>query len=143
MAQQRADSPETIYQILSADVDLMQLVGQVVFVDGTTLDAISITSPGASLPNVKSTTGLEVIIHDVSDLGRREYITDDIDITTTWKVFLVAWPGADGSTLNNAARRIMEMFSKATTIETAPTPQGLGAMVQLLVLIPSDSVVSP
>jgi hypothetical protein len=142
MAQQRADSPETIYQVLSTDVALTQLVGQVVFVDGTTLTAISITSPGASLPNVKSTTGMEVIIHDVSDLGRRQYITDDVDITTTWKVFLVAWPGADGSTLNNAARRIMELFSKATTIETVPTPQGLGAMVQLLVLIPSDSVVT-
>jgi hypothetical protein len=142
MAQQRADSPETIYQVLSTDVALMQLVGQVVFADGTTLDAISITSPGAPLPNVKSTTGMEVIIHDVSDLGRRQYITDDVDITTTWKVFLVAWPGADGSTLNNAARRIMELFSKATTIETVPSPQGLGAMVQLLVLVPSDSVVT-
>jgi hypothetical protein len=88
------------------------------------------------------TTGMEVIIHDIADLGRREYITDDVDITTAWKVFLLAWPGADGSTLNAAARRIMQIFSKATTIETNPTPSGLGAIVQLLVLVPSDSVVT-
>lgn len=142
MAQQNVDSPELIYDILTGDEAFMDLVGNVTFVGGTELSAISIVSPGAHLPKIQSATGMEVVIHDVSDLGRREYITDDIDITTTWKVFLIAWQGATGATLNSAARRIMEIFSKATTIETNPSPQGLGSMVQLLALIPSDSVVT-
>lgn len=144
MAQQHADSSEVVYETLTDDETFMDLVGTVTYqAGGTALDAISIVTPGAPLPAVKSVTGLEVVIHDVSDLSRREYITDNVDITTTWRVFLLAWPGADGSTLNNAARRIMELFTKATTIETGPTPVGLGAMAQLLVLIPSDSVVLP
>ena len=35
----------------------------------------------------------------------------------------------------------MELFSNATTLETNPVPSGLGAMAQLLVLIPSDSII--
>jgi hypothetical protein len=133
-----------IYGTLTADAAFMALVGTTTFVaGGTTLDAISIVTPGADLPNVSGNSGLEVVIHDVSNLGRREYITDQVDITTTWKVFLLAWPGANGATLNSAARRIMERFSKATTIETNPTPSGLGSISQLLVLIPSDSVIIP
>ena len=143
MAQQHADSPSIIYQVLTEDVEFMDLVGTRVFkANNTEINAISITTPGEHLPVMKSQQGLEVIIHDVSQLERREYITNDIDITTTWKVFLIAWQGANGVTLSSAAKRIMELFSKATTLETNPTPTGLGALAQLLVLIPSDSVVS-
>lgn len=143
MPQQHADTPETIYETLTADTQFMALVGQRTFeANNTTLDSISIITPGENLPAVKSITGLEVVIHDVSDLSRRDYITDNSDITTAWKVFLIAWPGANGSTLNDAARRMMELFSKATTIETNPTPTGLGSLAQLLVLIPSDSVIT-
>jgi hypothetical protein len=142
MAQQHASSPEVIYNVLTTDSTFMELVGSRVFKAGNTaLDAISIVTPGADLPAIKSTTGLEVVIHDVSDLGRRQYVTSEIDITTTWRVFLLAWSGATGGTLNSAATRIMELFTNATTIETSPTPDGLGSIAQLLVLIPSDSVV--
>lgn len=144
MSQQHADSPETIYDTLTDDEAFMDLVGSRTFKAGdTVLDAISIATPGEELPAASSITGLEVIIHDVSDLSRRDYITNSSDIITTWRVFLVAWPGANGAVLNDAARRMMELFSKAETIETNPTPTGLGAMAQLLVLIPSDSVVVP
>lgn len=143
MAQQHADSPEIIYQALTVDETFMDLVGSTTYKTGnTTLDAISIVTPGADLPSPIKTVGLEVIIHDVADLSRREYITDEVDVTTNWKVFLLAWPGANGATLNDAARRMMTIFTKATTIETNPTPSGLGSIAQLLVLIPSDSVVT-
>jgi hypothetical protein len=142
MSQQHADSPELIYETLTEDQTFMALVGTRIFESSATeFDAISIVTPGESLPKIKSQSGLEVIIHDVSQLSRRDYITEQYDITTTWKVFLLAWPGANGSTLNSAAKRIMELFSKASTLETNPTASGLGAMAQLLVLIPSDSVV--
>jgi hypothetical protein len=142
MTQQHVDTSEVIYDTLTSDETFMALVGSRVFKAGNTeLDAISIITPGEPLPAIKSQTGLEVIIHDISKLDRREYITNEYDITTTWKVFLLAWPGSNGATLNSAARRIMQLFSKASTIETNPTPTGLGAIAQLLVLIPSDSLV--
>ena len=142
MTQQHANTPETIYETLINDTEFMSFVGKRKFEIGNTeLDAISIITPGEKLPKVKSTTGLEVVIHDISNLSRRNYITVDTNITTTWKIFLLAWQGANGTTLSGAATRIMELFSKATTIETNPTPSGLGAMAQLLVLVPSDSVV--
>lgn len=142
MTQQHVDTPEVIYNTLTGDEAFMELVGNRVFKTGNTeLSAISIITPGGSLPAIKSQTGLEVIIHDISKLDRREYITNEYDVTTTWKVFLLAWPGANGATLNNAARRIMQLFSKASTVEISTSPTGLGAIVQLLVLIPSDSIV--
>lgn len=142
MAQNRAISAEVIYEILTEDEDFMDLVGKRVFKTGNTeLDAISIVTPGEALPGVKSITGLEVIIHDVTQLRRREYITSDYDISSTWKVFLLAWPGANGTTLKDAATRIMQRFSKAYTIETVPLNSDVGAIAQLLALIPSESVV--
>ena len=142
MPQQHVDTPEVIYDTLVADTTFMALVGSRVYKSAdTALHAISILTPGASLPAIKSQTGLEVVIHDISALERRDYITDDSDITTIWKVFLLAWPGANGATMNAAARRIMQLFNKASTLETDPTPSGLGAITQLLVLVPSDSVV--
>jgi hypothetical protein len=142
MTQQHVDTPDLIYDTLTGDETFMSLVGKRIFKAGNTeLDAISILSPGESLPAIKSQTGLEVIIHDVSKLERRRYISNDYDITTTWKVFLLAWPGANGAILNNAARRIMQLFSEATTLETNPAPSGIGAMAQLLVLIPAHSVI--
>lgn len=142
MPQQHVDSPDIIYDTLAGDATFMDLVGQITFLqDGTTLDALSIVTPGEIIKGEKQMNGLEVVIHDVSSFKRREYITNEIDITSIWKVFLLAWPGASGDTMNAAARRIMELFSKATTIETVATPEGIGVMAQLLVLIPSDSVV--
>lgn len=141
MPQQHVDSPTIIYEALTGDTTFMDLVGQITFEQsGTTLDAISIVTPGQIFKGVKRVTGMEVVIHDVTSFQRREYLTDEIDITALWKVFLLAWPGADGGTLNAASRRVMELFSKATTIETVATPEGLSAMAQILVLIPSDSV---
>jgi hypothetical protein len=142
LTQQHADTPEVIYDTLVADATFMALVGSRLFKGASTaLDAISIITPGAPLAAIKSQTGLEVVIHDISDLRRKDYITEDLNVLTTWKVFLLAWEGADGATMNAAARRIMELFSKASTIETNAAPSGLGAIAQLLVLIPSDSVV--
>lgn len=142
MSQQHADSPEVIYNTLTGDTAFMALVGSRVFRYGSTeLDAISIVTPGADLPGVKSVSGLEVVIHDLAALQRRDYITSPSDITTIWKVFLLAWPPADGGTVNDASRRIMQLFSKAAVAEVNATPDGLGAIVQSVAFIPSDSVV--
>jgi hypothetical protein len=143
MAQQRAESPEVIYDALTADTAFMALVGEVTFTAGnTTLDAISIVTPNEPLPSIESITGLEVVIHDITNKGRRLYVGHEVDITTTHNVYLLAWPGANGSTLSDAADRMMEIFSKATTIQTSRVPNALGAVAQVLVTIPSDSVIT-
>lgn len=142
MTQQHVDSPSVIYDSLVASEDLEELIGTRVFeVGNTELAAISIVTPGAELPKLKRISGLEIVIHDVARLGRRDYISEASDITTSWRVFLLAWPPANGETLNEAARLIMGMFTKATAIEVAPVPQGLGAIAQIQIIIPSDSVV--
>lgn len=142
MAQLRTTSPQVIYNKLVADTIFMALVGDRIFrTSSTTLDAISIVTPGEKLPDLESINGLEVVIHDIANFGRRSYLTGNDDITATWKVYLMAWPPANGATLGVAATRIMQLFSGATTIETASTPEGLGVIAQVLVLIPSDSVV--
>ena len=139
MSQQHVDTSELIYEVLTNDTTFMNLVGVTVFKTGETeLDSISILTPGAPLPAVQSQTGLEVVIHDVSQFSRRDYISGDYDVLTTWKVFLLAWSGSNGATLSAAARRIMEIFKGSSTLETNPVPSGLGTIAQLLVLIPSD-----
>lgn len=141
MAQEKVDSPEKIYETLTNDATFMQLVGKRIFkANNTELDAISICTPGAQLPGVKSISGLEVVIHDITKLERYQYITNDCDIKVTWKVFLLAWPGSNGSTMNDAAIRILQLFSKAYTIEVMPIDNNIGAIAQILVMIPSDSV---
>jgi hypothetical protein len=143
MAQQRATSPKAIYDTLVADTTFMGHVGTRTFETGSTeIDSISIVTPGEKLPAIKSISGLEVVIEDIAVLGRRSYVTGDDDITSSWRVVLLAWPGSNGATLDNAARRIMALFSKATTIQTAPTPEGIGVIAQVLVLVPSDSVIT-
>lgn len=142
MTQSKAISPTVIYNKLVGDSTFMALVGDRVFqTNNTTLDAISIVTPGEKLPDLQSVSGLEVAIHDVANLGRRSYLTGSDDITTIWKVYLMAWAPANGATLNQAATRIMNLFSQATTIETGPSPDGIGVIAQVLVLIPSDSIV--
>lgn len=142
MSQEHASSALLIYDTLTADSTFMSYVGNRVFKNNnTSLDAISIITPGEDLPAIKSVSGLEVIIHDVGQLAQQKYVTEDYEIMTTWKVFLLAWQGANGTTLNNAARRIMERFSNAYTLETNPAPSGLGSIAQLLTLIPSNSVI--
>lgn len=143
MTQTRATDPQVIYDTLTGDSEFMELVGSRIFsVGDTELDAISIVTPGEELPALKSISGLEVVVQDIANMGRRQYLTGDTDITTTWRVYLMAWQGATGATLTNASMRIMELFSNAVTIETAKTPEGIGAIAQVLVLIPSDSVIT-
>jgi len=142
MSQQHVDDPGIIYETLASNDSFMDLVGSRIFDAGNTeLPAISIITPGAELPKLKSTSGLEVVIHDVAQIKRRDYISEASDLVATWRVFLLAWPPADGSSLNEATRLIMECFTKATAIETTALPSGLGAIAQIQIMIPSDSIV--
>lgn len=142
MAQLKADSPEAIYDTLVDDTEFAALVGSYVFVgQATPVDSISILSPNEKLPQLSSQTGLEVVIHDVGEVRRVDYLTDASEAVINWKVYLIAWPGANGGTITAATKRMIEIFSNATGVEIIATPNEIGALVQNVVLIPSNAAI--
>jgi hypothetical protein len=137
-----ASSPQVIFDTLTADATFSSYIGTYTFEQGNTqIDSITITTPGADLPRLKSQSGLEVIIHDSGDTSRMDWLTNTSEAIITWKVFLIIWQPATGQTMTMAAKRIVEIFSQATSIETVAATDGLGALVQTMVLIPSNSVI--
>ena len=142
MAQLKADSPQVIYDTLTEDTEFAALIGSYVFVGQTTaIDSISIMSPNEKLPQLSSQTGLEVIIHDIGEIRRVDYLTDPSEAVINWKVYLIAWPSADGGTITAATKRMIEIFSNATGVEVIATPNEIGALVQNVVLIPSNAAI--
>jgi hypothetical protein len=140
VTQNRATSPLSIYNALTEDNQFMSYVGTYVFKSGNAqASAISILSPGEDLPNLKSQTGLEVVIHDVGEVRSRSYITGELDTIVSWRVFLIAWEGTTGEIMMNATRRIMQKFGNAYNLQSVATPNGIGALVQTMILIPNDA----
>lgn len=142
MAQVYASSPEVIFNVLANDTTFSSYLGDYVFSSGGTTSSIAITTPGTALPQLESQTGLECIIHDVGDIKRRDYLTDDSDMEVVWRLYLIVWDPATGSDATAAAKRIMSLFRDAVSYETIATAQGLGARVQTAVQIPSTASLS-
>lgn len=138
MAQSFATTPQRIYNILANDATFSGYLGTYTFSSGSTTDSMVILTPGQTMPQLSSQSGLECIIHDTGDVKRRDYVNDGSDFLTTWKVFLIVWDGATGSDLDGAVKRIMHLFYGSTSIETLAVSQGLGARVQTMVMIPED-----
>ena len=137
MTQTFPETPEVIYATLAADSTFTDLLGEYVFVGGQTDQAMSIQSPGGDMPGINRITGLECVIHDAADLRRRQFY-GSTNIETTWRVFLICWEPANGSTMVAAASRALEIFGGSTAIETVAVADGLGALVQTMIQIPSD-----
>ena len=141
MSQVFPDSPGFIYRILDSDAEFSGYIGDYKLKGGQTLNAISVNTPGQDIPRISDIFGAECVIHDVSDISRSEslFITNEAqDLVNTWKVFLICWDPATGTDLNNAARRVMEIFEGSTSIQTVKTSEGARARAQTLILIPSD-----
>lgn len=132
------DSPGVIYRILDVDSEFSSYIGTYKFANGQVRPAISLLTPGANIPGVGQVTGLECIIHDISNIKRVDFLTDQSSFVNEWKVFLVAWDPATGADVNNAARRIMDLFRGATSMQTVRTSEGLNARVQTVITIPSN-----
>lgn len=143
MAQTFATTPETIYNVLANDPTFISYIGVYTFEGGITSDSIAILTPGNSLPQLESQTGLECIIHDAGDIRRKNYMVGDADFFTSWKVYLIVWDPATGSTMNAATKRIMHLFNNAFSMETISVAQGLGARVQTLISIPENGGLHP
>ena len=132
------DTPGVIYRILDADPEFSSYIGTYKFANNQVENAISMLTPGSNIPGVQSVAGVECIIHDISDVKRIDFLTDSSTLINEWKVFLVAWDPATGEDLNNAVRRIMELFRGATSMQTVRTSEGFDARVQTVVTIPSN-----
>lgn len=140
MAQNFATTPEEVYDALTGDSQFMSYVGTYTFTAGNaTFPSITVSTPGADLPSLKSQSGLEVIVHDVADVSRRDYLTESSDLNVTWKVFLIVWEPATGFTMTEAVKRAMAIFGGATSIETVAVADGLKAKAQTLLLVPSTA----
>ena len=140
MAQVFPVSAQIIYDTLAADAVFMDALGEYTFKvsPGAPVPALSVVTPGQDLPSVESVSGVEVVIHDVGSVRRRDYLSSVSDFIVDWKVYLIAWEPANGVALTNAVIRMMQIFSGATSTEVVATADGIGAQVQTLVTIPAD-----
>ncbi len=140
MSQSFPVTPQAIYDKVSADGVMSALLGTYTFRAGTLpVTAVSIVTPGTDLPATRNVSGIECVIHDTAIIRRRDYVSGASDIIPRWNVYLICWPGSDGLSMTTAAMRLMAIFGGSTANETVAVPQGLGAMAQTLVTIPSDS----
>ena len=140
MAQSFPIDPKVIFDTISEDTTMQSLLGSYQFrASAEPVLAVSIVTPGTDLPSTRKVEGLECVIHDSATIKRRDYLTDNSSLIPQWSVYLICWDGANGNDMTNAAMRLMELFSGAVVNETVAVPQGLGALVQVLVSIPADS----
>ena len=138
MTQAFSTTPKVIYDTLVADATFMAEVGTYTFkANAGTTPAISIITPGADLPDLKSIEGLEVVIHDTAQMRRRDFY-GSTNIEKDWNLYVIAWGSATGDQVTAAVERIMRTFSGSTAMEVVATPDGLRAKVQTMVTIPSD-----
>lgn len=143
VAQALVDSPLVIYNTLSNDAILTPLIGTYTFTDSSTQPSISILSPGEELPSLKYVNGLEIVIHDIGVTSTQPYLTGYADPILIWKIYLIAWPGATGDTINEAVKRIASRFGNVWTIEISARGGPLGALAQSMIMVRSTSVVIP
>lgn len=138
MAQQFPTSAQVIYDTLAADATFMSLLGTYDFRGGGgTLPAISIVSSGQSLPAVRNVQGVECVIQDAGDTEQFNYLTDDSDIRTKWRVFIISWEPSTGADLQAAVNRVCRRFANSSSMETVAASDGAGALVQTMITIMS------
>lgn len=142
MAQTRVTGPEDIFNTLNADAQFVTYLGEYDFTDGATgLPAFSIITPNIEQPNLKAVRGLEVVIHDTGLISRRDYITSDVDILTTYQVYLILWSDGYGLNLTRASERICALFSGAVSLITVPVSQTPNVAMQSIVQIPDNALI--
>lgn len=142
MAQQRASAPEDVYTALANDETFSGLIGVRRFEDGTELPAIALQAPGEELQGLRGVTGLEVVIHDTAPIDRTLFITSDQLLNPSWRVFLILWDGAPAGALHDAQVRALEIFSNATSVDVGSSPNGIGAIAQVQIIVPSTSIIT-
>ena len=135
-------SAQVIYDTLAADATFIGFLGTYDFKDvGGSVTALSVISAGQDLPSLRNVQGVECIIQDAGDVKQRNYLTNDLDLVTTWNVFLVSWEPSTGADLQVATERVLRRFHGASAVQTVATTDGLGSLVQNKILISSDDAI--
>lgn len=116
---------------------MMALIGTYSFKAGQTTPALSIVTPGTNLPSLRSAEGVEVVVHDIADITRKDMYGSSI-LRKEWKVFVMCWEPSTGAEVTELVELMMQKFSGATSMETVAVADGIGAAVQTKVIIPSD-----
>ena len=144
MAQQFPTSAQVIYDTLAADATFVALLGSYDFKTGQgPITALSVVSAGEDLPALRNVQGVECVIQDAGNTTQMNYLTGDMDLTTTWSLFLVAWQPSNGGSLQEAVDRVLRRFQGAQAVQTVATTDGLGSLVQTKVLIKSTMPITP
>ena len=135
-------SAQVIYDTLAADATFLSYLGSYDFRTGQgPIPALSVISAGEDLPSLRNVEGIECIIQDAGNVRQRNYLTNDLDLVTSWSVFLVAWEPSTGADLQVATERILRRFNGASAIQTVATTDGLGSLVQNKIMVSSDNAV--
>ena len=135
-------SAQVIYDTLAADATFLSYLGSYDFKTGQgPIPALSVISAGEDLPSLRNVEGIECIIQDAGNVRQRNYLTNDLDLVTSWSVFLVAWEPSTGADLQVATERILRRFNGASAIQTVATTDGLGSLVQNKIMVSSDNAV--
>lgn len=137
MAQTFPTSAQIVYEILEADAELMSIIGTYKFRAGQTLDAISVVTAGEDIPALRKVEGVECIIQDTGEI-RQQQKYQEIDLVTTWSIFLISWEPSTGADLQRATERILRRFLGARAIQVVSTTDGLGSLVQNKILVESN-----
>ena len=135
-------SAQVIYDTLAADATFLSYLGSYDFKTGQgPIPALSVISAGEDLPSLRNVEGVECIIQDAGNVRQRNYLTNDLDLVTSWSVFLVAWEPSTGADLQVATERVLRRFNGASAMQTVATTDGLGSLVQNKIMISSDNAV--
>ena len=144
MAQTFPTSAQVVYDTLAADAVFTASLGTYDFKTGQgPIVALSVISAGEDLPALRNVQGLECIIQDAGNTTQMPYLTGDMDLTTTWNLFLVTWEPATGADMQAAVERVLRRFQGAQAVQTVATTDGLGSLVQTKVTIKSTMPIIP
>ena len=142
MAQTRVNSPEDIYEALSSNATFMSYIGEYLFTGSSTgQPAFSVVTPNIPIPNLQDVTGLEVLIHDIGSVSRKDFITDPTLALVTYQIYLVLWEGGTGTQLMDAIKLITQTFSGARSVLTVPINKTVNVSVQALVEVPNNALI--
>lgn len=120
----------------------MSYIGEYTFTgSATTLPAFSVVTPNISIPNLQYVSGLEVVIHDVGSVSRKDYLTDPSMSMVTYQLYLILWDNGTGDELTNAMKIIVESFSGARSVITVPINKTANVAIQATVEVPDNAVI--
>lgn len=137
MAQTFPTTAQIVYETLAADTELMNIIGTYEFRAGQTLTAISVVTAGEDVPALRKVQGVECVIQDTGEV-RQQQKYNEIDLVTTWSVFLISWEPSTGADLQRATERILKRFLGARAVQVVSTTDGLGSLVQNKIQIESN-----